>query len=225
MFTGIIREIGKLESLQMRGQTCGLEIQAPNLRQEGISEGDSIAVNGICLTIVSLGKTGFKTEASWETIQRTTLRRWQDGERLNLERALPMNGRLDGHWVAGHVDGTAEIRSLRPQGEGILAEVEAPAGTMKYLARKGSVALDGISLTVAELTGERTFAVAIIPYTLRQTTLGNLRPGIQVNLEVDLIARYLERLFARQGAGQSLDWQQLIENGFISGREAEKPAW
>jgi riboflavin synthase len=225
MFTGLIREVGKLEIVHASERSLSLEVHAPKLCQEGLQIGDSIAINGICLTLVALKGDRFKVDAGWETIQRTTLRSWKVGDHINLERALSLNGRLNGHWVAGHVDGIAEVHSIRMDGESRLVALEAPDGAMPFIAKKGSVALDGASLTVADLKGERGFTVAIIPHTLRQTTLGGLRPGDKVNLEVDMIARYLERLLVKKTKTEGLTLDKLAETGFISPEEGEISPW
>jgi riboflavin synthase len=225
MFTGLIREVGKLALIISSERTLVLEVQAPQLCSEGLQLGDSIGINGICLTLVALKGSRFKVEAGWETIQRTTLRSWKVGDPINLERSLPLNGRLDGHWVAGHVDGIAEVRSIIPEGESKRVTLEAPVDAMRFIAKKGSVTLDGVSLTVADLKGERGFTVAIIPHTLRKTTLGGLRPGDAVNFEVDLIARYLERLLANRDKTEGLSWGKLAAAGFISPEEGEMSSW
>lgn len=225
MFTGLVKEIGRIRAIVPSDRSSHLEIEAPGLGRENLLAGDSVAINGICLTAVSLTNGGFKVEAGWETIQRTTLRFWRVGDEVNLERALAVNGRLDGHWVAGHVDGLAEVRGVVPEGDSRMVEWVAAPEIMKYIAKKGSVALDGVSLTVADLTGERSFQTAILPFTLRKTTLGRLQPGGQANLEVDLMARYLERLLAERRSREPLDWDQLAASGFGDTVEGGDSSW
>jgi riboflavin synthase len=191
MFTGIVQAVGRARSLT---ETGSLDIAA-DLPGEPLSPGESVAVNGVCLTIVSCRRGRFRVDVSPETFSRTNLGRVRPGERLNLERALTLASRLGGHLVAGHVDAECRLVERRREGTGERHVFELPADLARYVAFKGSVTLDGVSLTVARREGVR-FEVALIPYTLAATNLGDRRPGDALNLEVDLVARYVETLLA-----------------------------
>jgi len=196
MFTGIIEEMGEI--LMAEGASARLRVRGGKLL-DGVCVGESIAVSGVCLTIVGVhpagdGSIDFEVELTAETLGRTTLGRLKPGDVVNLERPLRLDDRLGGHLVQGHVDGVGRIAAIRPEEQGLRMEIEAPAALLAYLAEKGSVAVDGISLTVAELGTAGRFVVALIPYTLAQTTLGSRKPGEAVNLEVDILAKYVERL-------------------------------
>jgi riboflavin synthase len=195
MFTGIIREVGSLLTRRDAGDTY-LRIgcrRAP----ENIETGASIACNGICLTVVAAGSDAgqnwFEVAASSETKAKTTLGAWQPGQRINLEPALRLGDELGGHIVSGHVDGIGEIAAIRPEGDSHRLTIKIPAGLAKFIASKGSIAVDGISLTVNEVTPD-SFGVNIIPHTWSVTSLAGAEPGSQVNLEIDLLARYVARL-------------------------------
>jgi riboflavin synthase len=196
MFTGIISDLGEVAARD--GGRFSIRCGYP---AESIALGASIACDGACLTAVAVaaelgcGST-FTVDVSNETLARTTLDEWQPGRRVNLERALRAGDELGGHLVAGHVDGVGRIVDMREDGQSRRFDVEAPADLARYLAAKGSVALDGISLTVNEVAGSR-FGINIVPHTLTHTTLGARKPGDRVNLEVDLIARYVARLMAQ----------------------------
>jgi riboflavin synthase len=188
MFTGIVRERGRVV-----GFTGGrLEIDAPATASDA-AVGDSVSVSGACLTVVSVedGRLGFDVVP--ETVGRTSFARLQPGQGVNLEQAVRASDRLDGHVVQGHVDGVATVRTLKPEGDGMRLTVEAPPDLLRYLVEKGSVAIEGVSLTVAGLHDD-AFEIALIPHTLAETTLGDLLPGDPVNLEVDVLAKYVERL-------------------------------
>jgi riboflavin synthase len=193
MFTGIVTHTGVLEERTGRAGDLRLRFAAVETFLDACVEGDSIAVAGVCLTAVDVGHGRFSADVSAETVDRTTLGALQQGDSVNLERAMRLGDRLDGHLVSGHVDGVARLLTSRPDGSSRRLELEAPPGLMRYIARKGSVCLDGVSLTVNNVGGAR-FGVCVIPHTLEITTLGGLAPGAGLNLEVDLIARYLERL-------------------------------
>jgi len=193
VFTGIIEEAGRVESVARRGELLVVHIAAAKVTG-GLAAGGSVAVNGCCLTAVEVGPGGFTCELTPETMARTRFdRRLREGVRVNLERPLRADGRFDGHIVQGHVDGVGRVAALRPLGASAELEVEAPPELERYLVLKGSVAVDGVSLTVAGLAGG-VFSVALIPYTLEHTNLGDAGPGGHVNLEADLIAKYVERL-------------------------------
>jgi riboflavin synthase len=193
VFTGIVEEAGRVESVARRGELMVVRIAAREVTG-GLALGGSVAVNGCCLTAVDVGPDGFTCELTPETLARTRFEeRLREGVRVNLERPLRADGRFDGHIVQGHVDGVGRVAALRRLGASAELEVEAPAELGRYLVLKGSVAVDGVSLTVASLAGS-VFGVALIPYTLEHTNLGDARPGGHVNLEADLIAKYVERL-------------------------------
>lgn len=198
MFTGLVSSVGTVvERLGAR-----FTIVAP-LKRKSLEAGDSIACDGCCLTIVEIGKARgkgalFAVEASNETLARTTTGDWQEGRRVNLERPLAFGDELGGHLVTGHIDGRAKLVERRPDGDSVRFVLESPPALARFIAPKGSVALDGVSLTVNAVDGER-FGVNIIPYTLSHTTWGDRLPGDLVNLEVDLLARYVARLLHREG--------------------------
>ena len=191
MFTGIITDLGRVRRLQ-RGVGVQLTI-ATTFATEEIALGASIACSGPCLTVVAVEPGAFSVEASAETLACSTLGDWIEGSPVNLERALRLGDELGGHLVSGHVDGVARLVERRPEGDSIRFAIEAPAELMRYIAPKGSVALDGVSLTVNEVEGTR-FGVNLIPYTLAHTSLGDAVPGQRMNLEIDPIARYVARL-------------------------------
>ncbi len=193
MFTGIVQSQGTLVAVVPRGADCELEIDAPGMDWTGSKVGDSISVGGVCLTITALAGARFKADVSGETLACTTFGELRPGRRLNLEPALRAGDRLGGHLVSGHVDGVGTLRERRDEGRSERLEFEAPQSLAYYIARKGSICIDGVSLTVNDVAGAR-FGVNLIPHTLSVTTLDSLRPGDRVNLEVDLVARYLERL-------------------------------
>jgi riboflavin synthase len=198
MFTGIIEETGRVEAAVRRGDVLSVRLSA-RLVLDGLAVGSSIAVNGCCLTAVEVDRQGFVCELTAETLARTDFeRRLAAGTRVNLERPMRADGRFDGHIVQGHVDGLGRVAELRRLGDSAELVVAPPAELERYLVPKGSVALDGISLTVATLA-PGSFTVAVIPYTLEHTNLEAARPGDSVNLEVDVIAKYVERLVAPSG--------------------------
>ena len=187
MFTGIISAIGSIENAKQSGD-LRIQVSCP---WDDVRIGESIAVNGACLTVVELGKH-IAFDLSAETISRTAPR-WNTGDKVNLERALKMGDALDGHMVTGHVDGLATLETITPTGDSFKLTLAAPASLSRYIAEKGSVTLDGVSLTVNETNGN-DFSVNIIPHTWQHTTLSLRKPGDTLNLEIDLIARYVERL-------------------------------
>lgn len=201
VFTGLIESVGRIQSIELDGGEATLVIEAPGIC-EGLAVGDSIAVSGPCLTAVKVTATTFHTVASAETLQRTTLGQRQAGDRVNLERALRASDRLGGHFVSGHVDGTGTLRRIIPEGESKRLTISMPPALRNYFVEKGSVAVDGISLTVASVDSD-TFDVVIIPHTLQHTTLSEAVPGTTFNLEADMLAKYVERiLMAREGEAQ-----------------------
>ncbi len=193
MFTGIVEKTGKVLELAEAGGDVRIRVDAPGMGLEHSREGDSIAVSGVCLTMLQPQASGFVADVSAETLQLTTLGEMAIGSRVNLELALTLADRLGGHLVSGHVDGLGSLVSRTPDGRAERLEFELPAELARYVAKKGSICINGVSLTVNETQGRR-FAVCLIPHTLEITTLGELKPGDAVNIEVDLVARYLERL-------------------------------
>ncbi|MGE0744329.1 MAG: riboflavin synthase [Rhodospirillales bacterium] len=191
MFTGIVTDVGRVRGIEQRGDTR-LTIET-GYDTAGIEIGASIACSGPCLTVVDKGPGWFAVEASAETLSRTTIGGWGVATRVNLERAVRVGDELGGHIVTGHVDGIGTVAETAPEGDSLRVRFEAPAGLAKYVAEKGSIAVDGVSLTVNSVDGPR-FAVNLISHTRGCTTLGDLRPGSRVNLEVDVIARYVARM-------------------------------
>ena len=202
MFTGIIEAVGTLAALEPRGSQVGVLIDAPALIA-GVRIGDSIAVNGTCLTVTKIDSGRLHFDAVRETLERTALGDQRVGARMNLERAMRADGRLDGHIVQGHVDGTGRVDALDREGDDVRFRVRCDAELVRYLVPKGSVAIDGVSLTVVGV-GDAGFDVALIPHTLAATNLGDRKPGDRVNLEADVLGKYvvhyLER--TRHGAGR-----------------------
>lgn len=195
MFTGIITDIGRVRAVERQGDTRFTIATA--FAMETVPIGASIANNGVCLTVVEKGEGWFAVQASAETLSKTTLGDWTEGTRVNLERSLKLGDELGGHLVYGHVDGVAVLAAVRPEGDSLRLTFEAPDALARYVAPKGSVALDGVSLTVNEVDGNR-FGINIIPHTQTATTFGDLRPGDRVNMEADMLARYVARLVGRE---------------------------
>ena len=195
MFTGIVTDLGRVRSLELRGDTR-IEIETA-YDTSAIDIGASIACSGPCLTVVEKGPGWFAVEASAETLARTTLGQWREGSPVNLERAMRIGEELGGHIVSGHIDGVAAVLDTRPEGDSVRFRFEAPQELKKYIAPKGSVALDGVSLTVNEVEGA-IFGVNIIAHTRELTTFGALAVGDRVNLEADMIARYVARLLGKE---------------------------
>ena len=193
MFTGIIQTIGEVDSITAEEGDVELQIAAPGLGLDAVAIGDSIAVNGCCLTVTRLLDNAFIADVSHETLNVTTLGGWQVGTLVNLEKALTAGQPLGGHYVTGHVDGVATISALETDARSTRMQIEVPKEFARYIARKGSITIDGVSLTVNEV-GPTTFAVNLIPHTLDVTILNRYVVGTRVNFEVDIIARYLERL-------------------------------
>ena len=195
MFTGIVRERGRVAGIDGGPDGVRLVVAAPETAAE-TEVGDSVAVDGCCLTAVEVGGGRIAFDAVPETLRRTSLSRLAAGDEVNIEPALRAGDRLGGHYVQGHVDGVGAVRRVEPEGEGVRVWFDAPPAIVRYTIEKGSIAVDGVSLTVAALD-DSGFAVALVPHTLAATTLGALGPGRQVNLEVDVLAKYVERLVAR----------------------------
>ena len=209
MFTGLIEELGSVRRRVRRGAFQQLEIEAECILTD-LQVGDSVNIDGVCQTAVAVGESGFSVETVAETLSRTTLGTLGLGQAVNLERALRADQRLGGHLVLGHVDGIARIRQRTERDGEHRFEIEPPPALARYIAAKGSVALDGISLTVAEVSGD-AFTVAVIPHTFDNTTLSQRRTGDSVNLEVDVIARYVERLLGEQS---QLSFEDMRDMGY-----------
>jgi len=208
MFTGIIEEVGVARSVRPGQLSISGEMVL-----EGMKPGDSIAVNGVCLTVTSIDSHSFSVDVMPETLRRTNLGGLHHGDQVNLERALTMATRMGGHLVQGHIDATGRFLSSMPEGEAILAMYSAPAELRRYLVEKGFIAVDGVSLTIIDCD-DASFRVSLVAYTLEHTTLGNKRPGAVVNLEVDIIAKYVERLGGRSSSGITADF--LAQQGFLA---------
>lgn len=219
MFTGIIQAVGKLTASENRNGDKRLRIHTADLDLSDVILGDSIATNGVCLTVIELPGDGFCADVSVETLDYTTLGSLKNGSRVNLEKALRASDRLGGHIVSGHVDGVGEIVSIQNDARSIRYRLKAPAELAKYIAHKGSVCVDGVSLTVNKVEGAE-FELNIVPHTQQKTLFGEYKNGTRVNLEVDVIARYLERLLlgdkaADASADGKLTMAFLAENGFV----------
>ncbi len=199
MFTGIIEAVGKVASIERGGSSVRLTVSAGKVAED-VQLGDSVAINGVCLTVVHAAPPLLSFDAVPETLRRTSLGDLRGGSSVNLERALPVGGRLGGHVVQGHVDGTGRIASIRPVGDSWWIYVDVAPELMRYIVEKGSIALDGISLTVAE-SADRTVAVSIIPHTWENTTLSDKRAGDAVNIECDILGKYVEKLLGGYIAG------------------------
>ncbi|WP_278404273.1 riboflavin synthase [Pseudoalteromonas ruthenica] len=217
MFTGIIEATGTLSSLTLVDGDLKVRVSSDSLSMDDVALGDSIATNGVCLTVTQKFSDGFSADVSRETLSLTRFAHYQQGQRVNLEKALQPLSRLGGHLVSGHVDGIAEVVDVRSNARAIEYWLQTDAELMKYIPYKGSVCIDGASLTVNEVHGSR-FKLTIVPHTLEQTTIADFQVGTQVNLEVDQIARYLERLINGAKADQpqsSVSESLLAQAGFI----------
>jgi riboflavin synthase len=197
MFTGIVQGVGKVRSIEPRGGDVRMWIDTGAVALGDVTLGGSIAVNGCCLTAIELEHAAFAADLSRETLSLTTAGRWSPGTPVNLEKALTAGQALGGHYVTGHVDGVGQVVSRHEDARSVRVEFEVPPELARYVARKGSICVDGVSLTVNGVAGSR-FDVNLVPHTLGATILGDYRPGTRVNLEVDIIARYLERLVAER---------------------------
>ncbi len=220
MFTGIIEAVGEIKAIDAKGDDRRLNIASSALDMSDVQLGDSIAIDGICLTVVEFSSAHFVMDASAETLSKTTMGGFTVGRKVNMEKALTPTTRLGGHLVSGHVDGVGEIESREVVGESLRFKVRVPDALAKYVAVKGSVCIDGVSLTVNNVDGA-VFEINIIPHTAEVTTIGGYQAGRKVNIEVDLIARYLERLLlgdkAAESTGSGVTLEFLAEHGFLKG--------
>ncbi|MDX1750666.1 MAG: riboflavin synthase [Methylophaga sp.] len=212
MFTGIIAAVGQLKSLELRGGDIRLHIDPAKLDLNDVKLGDSIAVNGVCLTVVEMASRSLQFDVSQETLQRTSLGQLKTGSEANLEKALAVGDRLGGHMVSGHVDGLGEVISKTASARSWQYKIKVPTELERYIAEKGSITIDGVSLTVNGVFAGG-FDINIIPHTLEETIIKHYQTGTRVNLEVDLIARYLERLLPQTGSTISRDF--LTQQGYI----------
>lgn len=212
MFTGIIQAVGRIARLEPRGGDVRLTVDTAGLDMADVALGDSIAVSGVCLTVIEFDAASFAADVSNETLTHTTLGKHKAGDPVNLEKALRLADRLGGHMVSGHVDGAGKVVSVVPDGRSLRWTFEVPSELARYIAHKGSVCIDGTSLTVNEVSGNR-FGVNLIPHTVAHTAFAARRPGDAVNIEVDVVARYVERLLSG-GDGPRLDEAFLKQHGF-----------
>ena len=214
MFTGIIEEVGKVVKIQQNGENRRITIEATNTPQE-LNTGDSIAVSGVCLTALAIQPTSFCADLAPETWERTSFSRIHEGALVNLELPMKATGRFGGHIVQGHGDGVGRLIELEriADSENYWLHIEIPPEIEKYTVFKGSISIEGISLTVAKLEGNRC-TIAVIPHTVEMTNLDSLKPGDPINLEADLIAKYVEKIMRRDSSGLSLTIEELVQQGF-----------
>lgn len=216
MFTGIVEETGTLRSLSRGSKSCVIHVQCSTVLED-TRIGDSIAVNGICLTVTSMESGGFTADVMNETLSRSSLAQTRPGDPVNLERAMAANGRFGGHIVSGHIDGTGIIREIRDDDNAVWYTVEAPPEILRYVVEKGSIAIDGISLTVARVD-DRSFQVSVIPHTRAVTALSSRRVGSPVNLENDIVGKYVEKLMqpapSESGPASGITLEFLAQHGY-----------
>ena len=217
MFTGLVAELGTVQRLARQGSSYHLTVGAKKVL-ENLKIGDSVAVNGACLTVVRMDDSGFTADVMPETVRLTNIGSLQPGSKVNLERTLRLCDGLDGHIVSGHVEGLGTIYEQRPEGIAVVVTISTPPELLKYIIKKGSIAIDGISLTVTEVT-DTSFSVSLIPHTAKETTLGLKKVGDSVNLETDILGKYVERMLTwhqkQEGKTDTLDMNMLLENGFV----------
>ena len=215
MFTGIIQDLGTIKSVKAGGRDITILVETNNLNLDSVNIGDSIAINGVCLTATSIDKKTYSADISNEALQKTTLKNLCVGQVVNLEKALTLSTPLGGHLVSGHVDAVGKLIKKAPDGNSIRYYFESPKSLMKYIAPKGSVAIQGISLTVNNVADKSSgFDVAIIPHTERETNLGSLKIGDKINLEIDLVARYINRFLIASANEQGLTLDKILKSGF-----------
>ncbi|MBA4600968.1 riboflavin synthase [Thermoactinomyces mirandus] len=214
MFTGIVEEVGRVKQLRKTPLTMELKIECRHVL-EGTRSGDSIAVNGVCLTVTEMGSDHFTADAMPETMKRTNLGKLNISDTVNLERAVAAGQRMGGHFVQGHVDGVGTILSVTPYENAVLFHIKAGRNLTRYMIEKGSIAVNGISLTIVEV-GATGFSVSLIPHTIKNTQLRDAKQGDLVNIEVDMIGKYLNKwLEEKSGSTGTLTWDHLKEHGFI----------
>lgn len=213
MFTGIIEEVGTVKEVQRNGNNSFIRIQAEKILSD-VNIGDSISVNGVCLTVTRYDRNIFQADVMNETLNRSSLGSLRTGSPVNLERAMSANGRFGGHIVSGHIDGTGIITNIRNDGIAVWYTINAKPEIMRYIIEKGSIAIDGISLTVAEVS-KNNFSVSIIPHTAEQTILSTKKAGDIVNLESDIIGKYVEKLMSPEKSESNIDMAFLAERGFL----------
>ena len=220
MFTGLVAELGTVQRLARQGNSYHLTVGAKKVLQN-LKIGDSVAVNGACLTVVRMDDSFFTADVMPETVRLTNIGSLQPGSKVNLERTLRLCDGLDGHIVSGHVEGLGTISEQRPEGIAVVVTIATPPELLKYIIKKGSIAIDGISLTVTEVT-DTSFSVSLIPHTAKETTLGFKKVGDSVNLETDILGKYVERMLTWNNAAKeqaspadALDKKMLLENGFL----------
>ena len=213
MFTGIVEEVGTVVGVQRGGNKSCIRIKAQKVLED-IRLGDSIAVNGVCLTVTDFDSASFQADVMNETLSRSSLGSLRSGSPVDLERAMAAGGRFGGHIVSGHIDGTGTVTDIKNDGIAVWYTVSAKPEIMRYIVEKGSVAIDGISLTVAKVT-DSSFSVSIIPHTAAQTVLGTKKTGDTVNLENDIIAKYVEKLIKPDSTAGGVSMELLAKNGFI----------
>lgn len=215
MFTGLIEEIGRVESVVKSAKSASITIKAKKVL-EGVMLGDSISTNGVCLTVTSFDSGRFSVDVMAETMRRSSFRHLTPGDEVNLERALSLGDRLGGHMVSGHIDGVGKVSRYDQEDNAVWITVSAPPEILRYIVQKGSIAIDGVSLTVAYVD-DSVFKVSIIPHTKEETTLLNKKPGSEVNLECDMIGKYIEKFIderAKKNGKKDIDLSFLSENGF-----------
>lgn len=216
MFTGIIEELGTIDRVERGSESAVLHIHCHDVL-EGTKIGDSIAVNGVCLTVTSMHADGYTADVMAETLDRSSLGRLQKGSRVNLERAMPADGRFGGHIVAGHIDGTGTVQNIQRDETAVWYKIQADASLLRYIVEKGSITIDGISLTVARVEKDN-FSISIIPHTQKNTVLKDRNVGDIVNLETDIIGKYVEKLLQPQESTNTqskVTMSFLAENGFL----------
>ncbi|TXR54472.1 riboflavin synthase [Reinekea thalattae] len=215
MFTGIVQAVGEIATIEQRSGDVRIQIRSQAMPWADVQLGDSIATNGVCLTAVSLLNDGFVADVSLETLEFTTIKAWQSGTLVNLEKALMPTSRLGGHIVSGHVDGVGEVVERYQDARSIRFVIKAPAALAKYIAHKGSITMDGASLTVNAVDGDE-FQLNIVPHTISETIIQHYKKGTRVNLEVDVIARYLERLLMGDKAALQQADSSALTSGFLA---------
>ncbi|MDE6848252.1 MAG: riboflavin synthase [Ruminococcus sp.] len=213
MFTGIIEEVGTVQTVQHNGNSSFIKIQSEKVLED-VHIGDSIAVNGVCLTVTESDRNTFRADVMNETLDRSSLGSLKKGSPVNLERAMSANGRFGGHIVSGHIDGTGTVSAIKNDGIAVWYTINTTPEIMRYIIEKGSVAIDGISLTVAKVT-DSSFSVSIIPHTAEQTILSYKKTGDVVNLENDIVGKYVEKFICPDSRKSNISVDFLAENGFI----------